>query len=102
MVSGENRVMRFQNALENARLALQILTVALGLFFISNLFLIISLHNAQTKMEIHLPPQIPVDGMTLRVGEIPASTVFSFAYYIWQSLNSWPTNGMQDYKANIV
>jgi integrating conjugative element protein (TIGR03746 family) len=101
MVSREDTVMRFQNALENARLSIQIAIVALGLFFISNLFLIISLHNAQSKMEIHIPPQIPADGITLHAGEEPASTVFSFAYYIWQSLNSWPANGSQDYKNNI-
>jgi len=93
--------MRFQNALENARLAIQILLLALGLFFVSNLFLIASWHSAQSKMQVYIPPQIPVDGMTLRSGEYPSTTVFSFAYYIWQSINNWSANGTQDYKQAI-
>jgi integrating conjugative element protein (TIGR03746 family) len=93
--------MRFQNALENARLAIQLLILALGLLFISNIFLIIGWHGAQEKIEVHLPPQIPVDGLTLQAGQYPAASIYSFAYYIWQGINYWPNNGSSDYQKNI-
>jgi integrating conjugative element protein (TIGR03746 family) len=93
--------MRFQNALENARLAIQLLILALGLLFISNVFLIIGWHGAQQKIEVHLPPQIPTDGLTLAANEYPSATIYSFAFYIWQSVNDWPDNGAEDYKKTI-
>lgn len=93
--------MRFQNVLENARLAIQILILIVGLLFISNIFLITGWFHAQEKIEVHLPPQIPVDGLTLQAGQYPPANVYSFAYYIWQSINHWPNNGEQDYKQAI-
>jgi integrating conjugative element protein (TIGR03746 family) len=92
---------RFQNVLENARLAIQVLILALGLLFISNILLIIGWYNAQEKIEVHLPPQIPADGLTLQAGQYPPASVYSFAYYIWQSINNWPKNGTDDYKQAI-
>lgn len=93
--------MRFQNALENARLAIQVLMLALGLLFISNVFLIIGWHSAQQKIEVHLPPQIPIDGLTLQANSYPPASIYSFAFYIWQSVNNWPNDGAKDYKQTI-
>lgn len=93
--------MKFQNVLENARLSIQILMLSLVLSFILNLLLIFGWHSAQTKIEVHLPPQIPADGLTLTANQYPPATIYSFAYYIWQSINNWPINGAQDYKQTI-
>lgn len=92
---------RFQNVLENARLTIQVLAVSLTLSFIINLLLIGGWHSAQQKIEVHLPPQIPTDGLTLKANVYPPATIYSFAYYIWQGINYWPNNGTQDYKQNI-
>lgn len=93
--------MRFQNVLENARLTIQVLVLCLGLLFILNLLLIIGWQGAQGKIEVYLPPQIPADGMTLQANSYPPATIYSFAFYIWQSLNNWPSDGAQDYKQAI-
>ncbi len=93
--------MRFQNALENARLALQILATAFLVSIIINILLIIGWHGAQSKVNVYIPPQIPQTGITLRAGEYPNTTIYSFTYYIWQSINHWPTNGVDDYKQTI-
>ncbi len=93
--------MRFQNVLENARLTIQVLVLCLSLLFILNLLLIIGWHGAQEKIEVHLPPQIPTDGITLQANSYPPATIYSFAFYIWQSINNWPNNGEQDYKQAI-
>lgn len=56
---------------------------------------------SQSKIKIEIPPQIPESGLTLTQGEIPKTTIYSFAFYVWQSLNHWPKNGIQDYKKQI-
>ena len=93
--------MRFQNALENARITIQALFVALILSFITNIGLMLGWKNAEQKIEVHIPPQIPTTGLNLKANEIPLATVYSFAYYIWQSVNYWPSNGTEDYKKSI-
>lgn len=93
--------MRFQNVLENARLTIQVLVLGLVLLFILNVFLIFGWHGAQKRIEVHLPPQIPADGLTLSANQYPPATIYSFAFYVWQSLNNWPNNGTADYKNAI-
>lgn len=93
--------MRFQNALDNARLTIFTLLGALTLSFVVNLFLGFGLMTSPDKVRVYLPPQIPQNGLTTKTNEIPAATIYAFAYYVWQNLNYWPGNGMDDYKANI-
>lgn len=93
--------MRFQDALANARLAIQISLIALSILFILNMGLIIGWHNAQQKITVYIPPQIPSSGLKQKANQIPTATIYSFAFYIWQNINYWPTNGSQDYKTAI-
>jgi integrating conjugative element protein (TIGR03746 family) len=93
--------MRFQNVLENARLAIQVLVLGLLLSFIINLLLIFGWHSAQEKIVVHLPPEIPVSGLNLKANAYPSAYIYSFAFYIWQSINNWPNNGVQDYQKSI-
>jgi len=93
--------MRFQNALENSRVAIQILLIALIFSFIINIALMLGWRSAQQKIEVHIPPQIPTTGLSLKANEIPPATIYSFAYYMWQEINYWPQNGTQDYKKTI-
>lgn len=93
--------MRFQNVLENARLTIQVLILGLSFSFILNLLLLLGWHSAQERIEVHLPPQIPTDGLTLKQGEYPPASIYSFAYYICQGIDYWPANGSQDYKQTI-
>lgn len=93
--------MRFQDALANARLAIKMAVIGLVSLFILNIALIIGWHNAQQKISVYIPPQIPSSGLIQKANEIPATTVYSFAFYIWQGINYWPANGSQDYKTAI-
>ncbi len=93
--------MRFQDALESARLTLRALVLAIVVLFISNLGLIAALSHMQSKVKIYVPPQIPASGVTMTAGEVPDSTVYSFAYWAWQSINYWPKNGATDYAKAI-
>ncbi|HEX4044065.1 MAG TPA: TIGR03746 family integrating conjugative element protein, partial [Gammaproteobacteria bacterium] len=93
--------MRFQNALENAHLALKVLVIAFITSFLLNVMLVAGWFYAQAKVKVYLPPQVPPTGITLQAGEYPHTTIYSFTYYIWQMINHWPINGTEDYKKNI-
>lgn len=93
--------MRFQHALANAWLSIHILWVALGCLLVLNLALMIGWHHAQKSIHVYIPPQIPVSGITQNANHIPVSSIYSFAFYIWQGINYWPDNGVTDYKKNI-
>lgn len=53
------------------------------------------------KMRVFVPPEIPQDGITLNSQTLPKATVYSFAFYIWQSLNHWES-GALDYHNNLL
>ncbi len=93
--------MKFLNALEQARWHIRTLWIVIVLAFVMNAFAIIGWMHVQSRIQIHVPPHIPASGLTITQGEIPKTTVYSFAFYVWQSINHWSHNGMQDYKQQI-
>ena len=61
---------------------------------------------AQTpkKIQVHLAPNIQGgDAVAVLHGEsdVPAVNVYGFAYYIWQQINRWQTDGQTDYGKQI-
>ena len=95
-------MVRFLNALEQAKWHIVSLYGVIVLLVFICLGLILGWHVTQTHLRINIPPQIPDNGITLNAQDIPKSTIYSFAFYIWQSINYWPKNGFVDYKKNII
>lgn len=56
---------------------------------------------APRNLTIHNPPDLR-SGSTKKWWEVPPSTVYSFAFYIFQQLNAWPKDGEVDYPAKIA
>ncbi len=56
--------------------------------------------SAPSRLRIYIPPDIS-NGATIKIGEIPSSLIYSFAYQIWQEVNYWPKSGTTDYPNNI-
>ena len=55
--------------------------------------------SSQNHFTMHLPPDLR-NGATVKVGdasEVPDTTVYTFAFYIWQQINRWQTDGFKDY-----
>ncbi|MCR6480987.1 TIGR03746 family integrating conjugative element protein [Variovorax sp. ZS18.2.2] len=56
------------------------------------------------NIDLHLAPDVKA-GDTVRVkgGEapVPPTNVYGFAYYIWQQINRWQTDGSKDYGQQI-
>ncbi|EIL0295664.1 TIGR03746 family integrating conjugative element protein [Salmonella enterica] len=58
-------------------------------------------YMALRDLTIRIPPDLR-SGSTQKWWEVPASTVYSFGFYIFQQLNAWPKNGSVDYPARIA
>ena len=57
-------------------------------------------NNAPQDLTIHVPPDLS-SGATLKANEVPAASLYAFAFYVWQVIGNWPTNGKEDYIKNI-
>ncbi|CNL42397.1 PFL_4703 family integrating conjugative element protein [Yersinia aldovae] len=92
---------RFRNAVsarDNHILSLRLFCV---MFFIGMVITSIGWIQAPRDLTIHNPPDLR-SGSSKKWWEVPPSTVYSFAFYIFQQLNAWPKNGEVDYPAKIA
>lgn len=91
---------RFRHAVKDRDQHILTLRIACGVLVF---FLIITCAGwmlAPNKLTVHNPPDLRT-GSTRPWWEVPASSVYSFAFYIFQQLNAWPKNGEVDYPAKI-
>lgn len=73
--------------------------VIIGLFAVI-ILMGIGWSTAPSRLQIYTPPDLR-GGSQRPWWEVPTSTVYGFAFYIFQQLNRWPANGQEDYKRNI-
>ncbi len=93
--------MRYRSALDQAHWHITWLYRIVILLALVLLGLIWGWHHADANRNLKVMPPIPASGITMRVGDTPAINVYSFAYYVWQRINYWPTNGTQNYQNAI-
>ncbi|QQC64347.1 PFL_4703 family integrating conjugative element protein [Paraburkholderia ginsengisoli] len=91
---------RFRN--EVAHLQAHVRTLRLGAtaLFVLALALGVGWWSAPKNLTIHVPPDLR-SGSVRKWWEVPPESVYTFAFYIFQQLNRWPTNGEEDYARNI-
>ncbi|MEQ2027370.1 PFL_4703 family integrating conjugative element protein, partial [Xenorhabdus szentirmaii] len=77
------------------------LRLACGVLVLVLLITLAGWMTAPRNLTIHNPPDLR-SGSTRAWWEVPAPSVYSFAFYIFQQLNAWPKNGAQDYPAKIM
>jgi integrating conjugative element protein (TIGR03746 family) len=87
---------RYRNEIDNVRAHLRSLWVVIGLQFVVMVALWFGWSQAPKQLTVHVPPDLR-SGATLSAGEVPASNVYTFAFYIFQQLNRWPEDGAKDY-----
>lgn len=56
--------------------------------------------SAPKDLTVHVPPDLR-SGSTRKWWEVPPETVYAFGWYVWQSINRWPTDGEVDYQRNL-
>ncbi|MFP1742886.1 PFL_4703 family integrating conjugative element protein [Lonsdalea quercina] len=91
---------RFRHAVKNRDQHILTLRIACGVLVFFVLVASVGWMRAPDNLTIHNPPDLR-SGSTRAWWEIPPSTVYSFAFYIFQQLNAWPKNGEVDYPAKI-
>ena len=89
----KNEVAHLQEHVRTLRIAgaaLVMLVILLGLGWCS----------APRDLTIHVPPDLR-SGSVRKWWEVPPESVYAFAFYIFQQLHRWPTDGETDYARNI-
>lgn len=87
---------RYRAEIDNVRAHLRSLWVVIGIQFIVIVALWFGWSQSPKRLTVHVPPDLR-SGATLSVDEVPTSTVYVFALYIFQQLNRWPEDGAKDY-----
>ena len=87
---------RYRYEIDNVRSHLRSLWAVITLQLVVILALWIGWMQIPSTITVHVPPDLR-SGARLRLAEVPPPNVYSFAYYIFQQLNRWPTNGAEDY-----
>ncbi len=91
---------RFRNALSSRDAHITSLRLVIVLFAALAGFTSWGWYTAPRDLTIHNPPDLR-SGSTRAWWEVPPSTVYSFALYIFQQLNNWPVNGRENYPERI-
>ena len=73
-----------------------VVTALLGL----NVVLAYGWYRAPTQLIVHQPPDLR-SGSTRPAAEVPAHSVYAFAFYVFQQLNRWAVDGEQDYRNRL-
>ena len=91
---------RYRYAIDNVRSHLRSLWAVIALQLVVILALWIALMRLPSELTVHVPPDLR-SGAVLRVNDVSAPNVYTFAFTILQQLNRWPTNGAEDYGTAI-
>ncbi|MEQ4903610.1 PFL_4703 family integrating conjugative element protein [Enterobacter hormaechei] len=91
---------KFKNALTARDHHIRTLRAACVLLLLLLLFAMGGWMHSPRNLTIHNPPDLR-SGSIRAWWEVPPSTVYAFAFYIFQQLNSWPKNGDTDYPWRI-
>ena len=87
---------RYRLEIDNVRAHVRSLWVVIGLQGCIILALWFGWSQAPRHLRIHIPPDLR-SGAILGVDEVAPANVYVFAFYIFQQLNRWPSDGAIDY-----
>jgi integrating conjugative element protein (TIGR03746 family) len=91
---------RFANEVEHLRAHTKTLKTVAGALFIALALALVGWWTAPSFLTIHVPPDLR-SGSTRMWWDVPPENVYAYAFYIWQQLHRWPTDGETDYPRNI-
>ena len=91
---------RYRHEIDNARAHIISLWLVIMLLAGALTYAFHGWSSAPDEITVHIPPDLS-SGASLSVGDVPAPSVYTFAFYIWQQLNRWPENGTKDYAGNL-
>ena len=92
---------RFKNEVLHLRAHVKTLRLCAVALFTVALLLGAGWWHAPADLTIHVPPDLR-SGSTRKWWDVPPESVYTFAFYIWQQIQRWPTNGEEDYPRNLT
>src|SRR6185312_14176399 len=87
---------RFRSEVAHLEAHVRSLRLTAGAFFVAMLFCAGGWWHAPRNLTIHVPPDLR-SGSVRKWWDVPPESVYAFAWYIFQQLHRWPTDGEQDY-----
>ncbi|MHA5729517.1 PFL_4703 family integrating conjugative element protein, partial [Pseudomonas aeruginosa] len=91
---------RFKNEITHLQAHIKTLRLGAGALVIVALVMGGGWWSAPRDLTIHVPPDLR-SGSTRKWWEVPPESVYAFTFYVFQTLNRWPTNGEEDYPRNL-
>ena len=91
---------RFKNEITHLQAHIKTLRLGAGALVIVALVMGGGWWSAPRDLTIHVPPDLR-SGSTRKWWEVPPESVYAFTFYVFQTLNRWPTNGEEDYARNL-
>ena len=91
---------RFKNEITHLQAHIKTLRLGAGALVIVALVMGGGRWSAPRDLTIHVPPDLR-SGSTRKWWEVPPESVYAFTFYVFQTLNRWPTNGEEDYPRNL-
>ena len=91
---------RFKNEITHLQAHIKTLRLAAGALVVVALVMGGGWWSAPRDLTIHVPPDLR-SGSTRKWWEVPPESVYAFTFYVFQTLNRWPTNGEEDYARNL-
>lgn len=76
------------------------LKIAIGILGICVIAQWFRIGHLQEVRRVYVPPNL-TQGVVTKFDEVPPPVVYTFAYYIFQQLNRWKSDGEKDYPKNI-
>lgn len=91
---------RLKKALDGRDSHILTLRSLIGILAIALFYSIAGWKAAPEHIKIDIPPDLR-SGSTRGIQERHAFNVYAFGYYIFQQMNNWPVEGIEDYKKQI-
>lgn len=91
---------RFKNEVKHLQAHVKTLRIGIVLIVLLALFMGFGWQQSPKNLTIHVPPDLR-SGSTRLWWDVPPESIYTFAFYIFQQLNRWPTDGETDYNRNI-
>lgn len=87
---------RYRHEIDNVRAHLRSLWAVIALQAVVIATLWFGWSQAPKHLTVHLPPDLR-SGAVQAADHVPEANVYAFAFYIFQQLNRWATDGAEDY-----
>jgi integrating conjugative element protein (TIGR03746 family) len=91
---------KIKKALDGQSAHILSLRIFIGVLALSLMLTIIGWQSAPDHIKIDIPPDLR-SGSTRGIDERHPFNIYAFGYYIFQQLNNWSVEGIDDYKAQI-